>query len=185
MPLKDLGAAIARHPGPVEAAFCGFDLWTEVMTSDKVGIPAMLKHVREPTDAEITRFVEMYQHDPLDMNGNDYNVDHLPPVSDLNTRMEVKLDDDVGTLLKQIGEIMMTESRKRGQLMGYVMPEDVTKFHEGIPSREQIETGSAAIKHLDGNRIEVVGVDKNEPTADDILRAVKNVSNYMKQHEEE
>lgn len=31
--LKKLGQAIAKHPNPVQVAFCGFDLWLEVMSS--------------------------------------------------------------------------------------------------------------------------------------------------------
>ena len=52
MPLKDLGAAIARHPGPVQAAFCGFDLWTEVMTSDKLWLKPLKKGGVPATEEE-------------------------------------------------------------------------------------------------------------------------------------
>lgn len=33
--LRKLGQAIAKHPNPVQVAFCGFDLWVEVMTSGR------------------------------------------------------------------------------------------------------------------------------------------------------
>lgn len=34
--LKALGQAIASHQGKVRVAFCGFDLWVEVMSSGRV-----------------------------------------------------------------------------------------------------------------------------------------------------
>ena len=33
--LRQLGQAIARHPNPVQVAYCGFDLWVEVMSSGR------------------------------------------------------------------------------------------------------------------------------------------------------
>ena len=53
MPLKDLGAAIARHPKQVEVAFCGFDLWCEVMTSDKLWLKPLKKGGVPVTDEEV------------------------------------------------------------------------------------------------------------------------------------
>jgi hypothetical protein len=33
--LRQLGQAIASHPNPVQVAFCGFDLWVQVLTSGR------------------------------------------------------------------------------------------------------------------------------------------------------
>lgn len=33
--LRQLGQAIAKHPNPVQVAFCGFDLWVKVLTSGR------------------------------------------------------------------------------------------------------------------------------------------------------
>jgi hypothetical protein len=33
--LRKLGKAIANHPNPVKVMYCGFDLWIEVMSSDR------------------------------------------------------------------------------------------------------------------------------------------------------
>ena len=35
-PLQKLGKAIASHPTPVRAVFCGFDLWLQVVQSGKI-----------------------------------------------------------------------------------------------------------------------------------------------------
>lgn len=35
--LRQLGQAIARHPNPVQVAFCGFDLWLDVLGSGRTG----------------------------------------------------------------------------------------------------------------------------------------------------
>lgn len=35
--LKQLGQAIAKHPNPVRVAFCGFDLWLDVLGSGRIG----------------------------------------------------------------------------------------------------------------------------------------------------
>ena len=52
MPLNELGAAIARHPNRVEVAFCGFDLWCEVMTNDKLWFRPLKKGGVPATDEE-------------------------------------------------------------------------------------------------------------------------------------
>lgn len=38
MSIDELGQAIANHPGRVQVAFCGFDLWWAVFASGHVGM---------------------------------------------------------------------------------------------------------------------------------------------------